>query len=256
MAEVGGRAQQPRRKLGEEQGRDATKFLPLSDAAKEAAIHVGVRLGQVRHPTVYAAPRMSVNIAPKATGEDTRPTSTCEPDVLERIIAEARRLARIEGADAVRPRDIERAAAKAGGGRGPGASPADDQPTHHDEVVDALALLRHRVLGLSGGRVPRVLVVGETAGENGEPPTVAKAFRDAGADVATCDLKPSNFEGIPHFQGDAIFIQDLGWDLVVAHPPCTYLANSGVGWLYKESDRWEHMLRAATTGVSSRAFPR
>ena len=106
---------QTRRKHGEEQGRDATKFLPLSDAAKEAAIHVGVRLGQVRHPTVYAAPRMSVNIAPKATGEDARPTSTCEPDVLERIIAEARRLARIEGADAVRPRDIERAAAKAGG---------------------------------------------------------------------------------------------------------------------------------------------
>ena len=58
---------------------------------------------------------------------------------------------------------------------------------------------------------------------------MAKAFRDAGADVATCDLKPSNFEGIPHFQGDAIFIQDLGWDLVVAHPPCTYLRGRPLG---------------------------
>ena len=70
---------------------------------------------------------------------------------------------------------------------------------------------------------------------------MAKAFQDAGADVATCDLKPSNYEGIPHFMGDAAFIQDLGWDLVVAHPPCTYLANSGVGWLYKEPARWEHL---------------
>jgi hypothetical protein len=40
----------------------------------------------------------------------------------------------------------------------------------------------------------------------------------AGADVATCDLEPTETPNIPHFQGDASHIQDLGWDLVKTTP--------------------------------------
>ncbi|MGO4974592.1 hypothetical protein, partial [Bifidobacterium boum] len=35
------------------------------------------------------------------------------------------------------------------------------------------------------------------------------------------------------------------WDLVIAHPPCTYLANSGVSWLKKDPDRWTKMKEGA-----------
>eukprot|EP00962_Isochrysis_galbana_P005140 scaffold1407_cov120-Isochrysis_galbana.AAC.1 len=44
-------------------------------------------------------------------------------------------------------------------------------------------------------------------------------FRLAGAQVATCDLLPSEIDYVPHFQGDCKHIQDQGWDLVIGHPP-------------------------------------
>eukprot|EP00962_Isochrysis_galbana_P026911 scaffold8412_cov142-Isochrysis_galbana.AAC.1 len=56
-------------------------------------------------------------------------------------------------------------------------------------------------------------------------------FRLAGAQVATCDLLPSEIDYVPHFQGDCKHIQDQGWDLVIGHPPCTYLSAVGAGWL-------------------------
>jgi hypothetical protein len=40
-------------------------------------------------------------------------------------------------------------------------------------------------------------------------------------------------------------VLDDSWDLMVAHPPCTYLANSGVHWLHREDGRWEKMREAA-----------
>lgn len=48
----------------------------------------------------------------------------------------------------------------------------------------------------------------------------------------SCDLLPSEKPG-PHYQGDVRDVLDSGWDLMVAHPPCTHLAVSGARW-FKE----------------------
>lgn len=56
----------------------------------------------------------------------------------------------------------------------------------------------------------------------------------------SCDVLPTESPG-PHYQGDVLDVLGDGWDLMVAHPPCTYLANSGVQWLHREEGRWEKM---------------
>jgi hypothetical protein len=77
----------------------------------------------------------------------------------------------------------------------------------------------------------RVLVTGEISG------VVSSMFLRTGADVASCDLYPSEIQHVPHFLGDASHIQDLGWDLVIAHPPCTYLSSVSAQRIAKEPDR-------------------
>lgn len=63
---------------------------------------------------------------------------------------------------------------------------------------------------------------------------VRRAFRDAGHDAWSCDLLPAEDGSNQHVVGDARKILDRGWDLlIVAHPPCTRLCNSGVRWLTK-----------------------
>ena len=57
-------------------------------------------------------------------------------------------------------------------------------------------------------------------------------------------LLPSETLG-NHYQGDAMDIIGDGWDLMVAHPPCTYLCNSGVRWLHTEPGRWDAMRKGA-----------
>lgn len=84
----------------------------------------------------------------------------------------------------------------------------------------------------------RVLVACEFSGR------VRDAFRALGHDALSCDMRPSLTEG-PHHQGDVLELLDDGWDLMVAHPPCTYLANSGVQWLHKQPGRWELMEQGA-----------
>lgn len=69
----------------------------------------------------------------------------------------------------------------------------------------------------------RVLVACEFSGR------VRDAFRRRGHDAWSCDLLPSDVPG-PHFQGDVSDLLGDGWDLMVAHPPCTYLAVSGARW--------------------------
>lgn len=69
----------------------------------------------------------------------------------------------------------------------------------------------------------RVLVACEYSG------TVRDAFLAAGHDALSCDLLPTDVEG-PHYQGDVRDIINDGWDLMVAHPPCTYLCSSGLHW--------------------------
>ena len=61
---------------------------------------------------------------------------------------------------------------------------------------------------------------------------VREAFRAKGHTVWSCDLLPSEDNSPFHYVGDARDLLSLGgWDLMIAHPPCTRLANSGVRWL-------------------------
>ena len=55
------------------------------------------------------------------------------------------------------------------------------------------------------------------------------AFRARGHDAISCDLLPTERPG-PHHEGDVLPLLREPWDLVIAHPPCRYLANSGVRW--------------------------
>jgi hypothetical protein len=99
--------------------------------------------------------------------------------------------------------------------------------------------------------VSRVLVACEFSG------TVRDAFIRAGHDAVSVDLLPSESAYGPHWQGDVLEVLEHGigrwtdWDLVIAHPPCTYLANSGVRWLYggkgttPDPERWARMEEAA-----------
>ncbi len=78
--------------------------------------------------------------------------------------------------------------------------------------------------------------------------TVSTAFASRGHDVLSVDLLP--VEGAPvanhrHEIGDARDYLYLGWDLMVAHPPCTRLANSGVRWL-EERNLWSELDDAAS----------
>ena len=66
----------------------------------------------------------------------------------------------------------------------------------------------------------RVLVACEFSG------TVRDAFRERGHSAVSCDLLPTDVDG-PHYQGDVRDIIGEGWDLMIAHPPCTDLAVSG-----------------------------
>lgn len=67
----------------------------------------------------------------------------------------------------------------------------------------------------------RVLVACEYSG------VVREAFRKKGHDAWSCDLLPTDIPG-QHIQGDAIeVINGGGWDLMIAHPPCTYISNAG-----------------------------
>ena len=59
--------------------------------------------------------------------------------------------------------------------------------------------------------------------------TVRDAFIAAGHEAMSCDLLPTDVPG-PHYQGDVRDLLGDGWDLMVAHPPCTYLCSSGLHW--------------------------
>lgn len=65
----------------------------------------------------------------------------------------------------------------------------------------------------------RILIACESSGG------VRDAFRALGHDAMSCDLLPTEAAG-PHYQGDVRDILDDDWDLLIAHPPCTYLSNS------------------------------
>jgi hypothetical protein len=77
----------------------------------------------------------------------------------------------------------------------------------------------------------KVLVACEFSG------IVRDAFLARGHEAMSCDILPTESPG-PHYQGDVRDILGEGWDLMIAHPPCTYLTNSGVRWLHERPERW------------------
>jgi hypothetical protein len=86
-------------------------------------------------------------------------------------------------------------------------------------------------------KVMKILIACEYSG------TVRDAFRALGHDAMSCDLLPTEREG-PHYEGSVLDILGDGWDLMVAHPPCTHLAVSGAA----------HFARKKASGVQDRAL--
>ena len=84
-----------------------------------------------------------------------------------------------------------------------------------------------------------------------ESQAITKAFRKLGFEAYSCDLLPAS--GVHpewHIQGDAIAEAYSGkYDMMIAHPPCTYLAVSGARWLYnkdgsRNEERYENQAEA------------
>lgn len=78
----------------------------------------------------------------------------------------------------------------------------------------------------------KVLVACEYSGR------VRDAFKAKGHDAWSCDLLPTDVEG-QHIQGSVLDVLDQGWDLMIAHPPCTHLAVSGARW-FKDKQQEQH----------------
>jgi hypothetical protein len=76
----------------------------------------------------------------------------------------------------------------------------------------------------------KVLVACEFSG------TVRDCFTEMGHDATSCDLEPSETSG-RHYKGDVLDIINEGWDLMIAHPPCTYLTVTGNKWFYHPDDK-------------------
>tara|TARA_A100001515_G_C4523535_1_gene194374 strand:- start:154 stop:795 length:642 start_codon:yes stop_codon:yes gene_type:complete len=77
----------------------------------------------------------------------------------------------------------------------------------------------------------KVLVACEYSG------IVRDAFINKGHEAVSCDLLPSESDLGEHYQGDVTDILYDGWDLMIAHPPCTYLSVSGARWYYHPEDK-------------------
>jgi hypothetical protein len=78
----------------------------------------------------------------------------------------------------------------------------------------------------------KVLIACEFSGR------VREAFKSKGHDAFSCDILPAEDNSPNHLQCDVREILDDGWDMMIAHPPCTFMANSGVQHLHKDAKRW------------------
>ena len=90
----------------------------------------------------------------------------------------------------------------------------------------------------------RVLVACE------ESQTICKAFRALGHEAYSCDLQDCS-GGHPewHIKGDALTLLNKDWDLIIAHPPCTYMSKAGARWMYPKAgqlseERYELAMQA------------
>lgn len=86
----------------------------------------------------------------------------------------------------------------------------------------------------------RVLVACEFSG------AVRDAFSKAGHDATSCDLMDSETPG-NHYKGNVLDILNDGWDLMIAHPPCTHLAVSGSRWFFNKQAEQKEALEFVQT---------
>jgi site-specific DNA-cytosine methylase len=83
----------------------------------------------------------------------------------------------------------------------------------------------------------RVLVACEFSG------VVRRAFRARGHDAWSCDLLPAEDGDSHHYKYDVSYYLHDGWDLMIAHPPCTHLAVSGARWFKDKTPEQTFALR-------------
>ena len=106
----------------------------------------------------------------------------------------------------------------------------------------------------------KVLIACEFSG------VVRDAFRAKGHDAWSCDFEKCLRDSQYHIKTNVECLRPLGeraWDLMIAHPPCTYLCNSGVRHLYKNGkkengvdlDRWRKMINAAKFFIRLNSWP-
>lgn len=88
-----------------------------------------------------------------------------------------------------------------------------------------------------------------------ESQTVCKAFRDKGHEAYSCDILPCS-GGHPewHIQDDVLNHLNEGWDLMIAHPPCTYLTVAGNRWFNLEKYGDKAIKRIEERDAAARFF--
>ena len=90
----------------------------------------------------------------------------------------------------------------------------------------------------------KILVACEFSG------VVREAFAARGHDAWSCDLEPTDIAG-QHYQGDVLEFINEGWDMMIAHPPCTYLSNAGARFLYPKKQLNQDRLKL---GMEAKEF--
>lgn len=118
----------------------------------------------------------------------------------------------------------------------------------HDGFLEYVWLVRSGSSDQAKDETVRILVACEFSG------IVRSAFAARGHDAWSCDLLPTERPG-QHIQGDVIPILLDGWDLMIAHPPCTYLAVSGARW-FKDRLPEQAVARAFFMALVNAPIPR
>lgn len=98
----------------------------------------------------------------------------------------------------------------------------------------------------------KILIACERSG------AIRSRYRKRGHDAWSCDTEPAE-DGSPfHIQRDVLEVLDEGWDLMIAHPPCTHLAVSGSRWFKKKRllqiQAFEFFMRLALCKIPRRAI--
>ena len=95
----------------------------------------------------------------------------------------------------------------------------------------------------------KILVACESSG------VVREAFRKKGHHAWSCDLLPADDGSKFHLQGNVLDIigdDAIVWDLIIAHPPCTYLCGSGIHWLKERKKKTEEAQQKERERVQKR----